>query len=225
MILFLTAIFSFSILFIYLAYKHHINYSDLFAELLLLFYLPHHNNCYSGIIFHTPLYLIIYIGLLLFLILIQLCSSCKILKGSTKNMIITGLFFYFFIIISFQTTNQFFYFAKDIKNNQNKNLPNRLAKPERTIYFFAESVKHTLPQKSSAELITDMDINKEPGMYYHRLLSYYLYPVDIRRIRKQPLDYLILFEKNDAPQHVLRNYKTLVQLSPTSLIAQKETDE
>ena len=61
-------------------------------------------------------------------------------------------------------------------------------------------------------------------MIIHRILAYYLYPVDLRNIRREKAAYLIAFQKKNAKDHIPPDYTILTQLDDQTLIAVLKND-
>jgi hypothetical protein len=92
------------------------------------------------------------------------------------------------------------------------------------VYNLAKASKRLIQPTAHAELITDLDLRQDPGMIYHRALSYFLYPIDLRGIRAKPADTLIIFLKKDPHLFVKEGFSVKEQLSPKTIIAIKEND-
>lgn len=90
------------------------------------------------------------------------------------------------------------------------------------ILDFSRFCQKQAPGKSQGVFFTDMDIYHNPEMYYHRLLAYNLYPLDIRDIREGEKEYCIFYLKNDAVQAVPEGYSILDSYGSLGLIARKQ---
>ena len=90
-------------------------------------------------------------------------------------------------------------------------------------YRFAKYCQRLLPGQHSAKLITGLDTSRDPGMLIHRKLAYFLYPIDIRNIRKEPVDSLIIFAVKDATQLVPEDFQISGKYNESSLIAVKKS--
>lgn len=81
---------------------------------------------------------------------------------------------------------------------------------------------HLDNHRRTAELSTDLDLSRDPGMIMHRCLAFYLYPVDLRHVRAQEADTWIAFEKANAREHVPDGFKIIAELDSANLIAIKD---
>ncbi|MCD4781800.1 MAG: hypothetical protein K8S27_14825 [Candidatus Omnitrophica bacterium] len=89
---------------------------------------------------------------------------------------------------------------------------------------FAELAKeYYIPGHQNGRLITDIDINKNPGSTIYRRLAYCLYPIIIRYNQTPPdPDYLIYFVVKDAASHVPEDYKIQLDLGHSVIAVRKE---
>ncbi|MBN1870703.1 MAG: hypothetical protein JW847_09025 [Candidatus Omnitrophica bacterium] len=79
------------------------------------------------------------------------------------------------------------------------------------IYDFAQTCKKLLPGTHQGKLMTDLDLNNDPYMLLHRILSYHLYPeISLRLDNGAPNDTIVSFYKHDALMHIPENYRILV---------------
>ncbi len=77
-------------------------------------------------------------------------------------------------------------------------------------YEFARISQKFFLRSHQGKLLTDLDVGKSPSMFYHRVLSYYLYPkVSVRIKNNYPEDVLILFFKKNALESIPDNYQIL----------------
>ena len=86
-------------------------------------------------------------------------------------------------------------------------------------YQYAQVTKEILPGRHSAKLVTDMDMSQDPGMFNHRQLAYFLYPIDIRGFRGEPEDVLLVFEKENPCEAVPGDYRILTIFNSQNLLA------
>ena len=94
----------------------------------------------------------------------------------------------------------------------------------RYIYILAQYCKSVLPNDTSAKFITDLDLSTDPGMGYHRMLAYFLYPIDMRDVRKKETNAIIAIAKHHAKESVPDNFEILVTLDEHNLIAVKKKE-
>lgn len=89
-------------------------------------------------------------------------------------------------------------------------------------YQYATIARQALPGIHRAELITDMNLTCDPGVTTHRVLAYFLFPIDIRNIYDGPKDTLVMFNKKNARAHVPADYKIIKIFDDANLIATKK---
>ena len=88
-------------------------------------------------------------------------------------------------------------------------------------YRFAAVVQKVLPGYHRAEFLTDMDMSHDPGMFYHRVLAYHLYPIDIRGIHDAEPDTLVIYNHKNAETLVNPPYRIVEKFDPRHLVAVK----
>ncbi|MBF0478863.1 MAG: hypothetical protein HQL26_05215 [Candidatus Omnitrophica bacterium] len=73
---------------------------------------------------------------------------------------------------------------------------------------------------TNGRLLTDWDIQSNPGMTYQREIAYYIYPIKIRgnNTNIKP-DYLVFFDKTNAESLVPANYVIKVKMDEQNLLA------
>lgn len=114
----------------------------------------------------------------------------------------------FFIFISLQMISQWNIFQKEISQYHNRTLHEINLLRFGKIYRFTQYLKKIRPGAHKAKLLTDVNLNQDPGMYGHRVLAYHLYPIDIR-IKKGEVDTLIFFNKKDFKKNVPQNFQII----------------
>jgi len=93
------------------------------------------------------------------------------------------------------------------------------------IFHYPIMARQILPQgrRYTCQLMTDIDTYRDPGMLKHRMLSYFLYPVDLRQIRREPVNCVFAFQKEDAVHCVPGNYEIIKQWDDRHLLAVSHT--
>ncbi len=103
-----------------------------------------------------------------------------------------------------------------------KSLPEKQKYLFKDAYLFPRFITDTFPGRYRAELITDMDMTRDPGMFTHRAWAYFLYPIDIRGIRKpEPIDALIIFPKDNPEASVGDEFTQVISCGESCLVAFK----
>ena len=201
------------------------NLSSLSREFLTAFYRPDYNNTYFGEIAGINVVVYIYGAILLSTITIHILRArifrarpwiplLSILQLATSIML--GL------IVLFQITNQIFRFAFEHRTYAAQPLEERFPGNLKTIYEFASFCRDTLPGEHSARFLSKMDISRDPGMFLQRALAYYLYPIDIRNIRGDSEDSLVIWGMLNPEQSVPDDFKIIGVFDTTSLLAVKK---
>ncbi len=151
-------------------------------------------------------------------------------KTIVRNLEFTFQQFIFCIIsvlFTLVSMNQLFNFQYYFKFEQqlfgNKSLREKNSNLyEGIVYRYSIFCHNFINGAQNAQLITDLDLNREPGMLDHRMLAYYLYPIDIRNVRRKAPDYLLFFMKRNASDHVPDNFKIIAVINKDNLIAKRK---
>ncbi len=143
-----------------------------------------------------------------------------------KTWDLSSLFLYvlsgsFLIIITLQTIGQTYYFTHEFQWINGGKTTDRYPRALKEIVDFAGFCKQKLPGKHSCQLITDLDISHDPGMFFHRTLAYHLYPIDIRDIHRSPADCAIVFIAQDPRSRVPEGYDVVGSWGEKGLLAIK----
>ncbi len=210
-------------LFIAISLHSHIDIQSLIVKFFNGFYIPHHNFCLPGKIAGWNLLVCVYILILLsaatFVILKMIfrkSSNDFQLAPTIKNLMHAFLI----LVILFQTMNQARYFIAMYQGYHGKTIEERRSPLLREISLFAQYCQERLPGQHNARFLSDLDLSNDPGMFIHRALAYYLYPIDIRDIRKGDKDSLIIHKAN-AVQHIPEGYTLIEQINEYNAIAIK----
>ena len=136
-----------------------------------------------------------------------------------RPSIIGILFFLLIFSCSLQTIGLYRYFYPLISFFAHKSPSQKHAIVSNDISKIAEAFQSYLPRKTSAQLVTDLDLSRDPGMITQRRLAYYLYPIDIRGIRGEPPSYILLFKKKDAIRHIPEGFRLYKAFTNDIMIA------
>ena len=196
-------------------------------KLLTVFYRPHYNNCTFGNIEGANVTPYIYCIIVISTISIH-CFRAKIFKpqppAGLMHILKQVTFATFCIILALQITGQVKHLAFEHKNYAIRPADERYPGSLRTLYDCGTFFRKILPGKHSAKFISDMDISREPGMFMHRAIAYYLYPIDIRNIRQEPDDSLVIINKNNPAQSIPDNFRILGTVNQKHFLAIKLRD-
>jgi len=139
-------------------------------------------------------------------------SFIRLLRTVTMVMMV--------MVICLQTTNVYHKFVDKSRSYFNSNKRPFLPSGYYNSYHFARFCQAHLPGKHKGKFITDLNINKEPAMLIHRVLAYYIYPIDIRDIHKtSQVDCLIIFESKNPYAHVPHDFVVKAVFDDHSLLA------
>lgn len=222
-------------LFLAMSHRSPIGIQGLIAQFLNGFYIPHHNFCPVGKVAGWNIMLCVYI--LIFLsaatfVILKIPVYCRdkiIFWKSRDDFQLTPtikhlLSLFLVLVIAFQTMNQARYFMALRQKYHGKTIEERRQPLLKEISRFAQYCQEKLPGRHNAQFLSDLDLSDDPGMFIHRALAYYLYPIDIQSIRQGPKDSLIIFYKKDAAQHIPKGYKLIEQINEYNAVAIKSGD-
>lgn len=191
-------------------------------------YKPHHNIFFAPYISGINFYALIYLIFLSSMPLLHLIN--KIHRRKTGSDAITSIhstalplvFTLFFLFTILQTIGLVNDAQKEFRIYAGKSIEEKyVAITGKQIYLFVRYCRQTLPGFHNARLLTDMDLSKDPGMITHRVLAYFLYPIDIRNIRNGPVDSLILFANRNAIANVPEDFEIRGIFDQSSVVAVK----
>ncbi len=185
-------------------------------DLIDSFYVPHYNCCTIGITNGIYIYSFFYLAGIA--VIIYYLISSYLLKENTpstqakfKNFTHKALWGILITLIIFQTIAQIRFFTDELDFYHNRRISQRYPGRFQELVDFSLFCKSILPGKHTAQLITDLDFNKDfPGLFTTWVLGYFLYPIDIKNIREgEPKDCLIIFMKKDPYQNIPVDYKVI----------------
>ena len=144
--------------------------------------------------------------------------------GEIAGALILNAFTAFSVITVFQTVAQVDYLKSCSKIIGKGTTAEKDREIFGTPYRYAVLCRDLLPGEHTGRLVTDMDTGRDPGMFDSRILAYFLYPIDIRKIRgDKPADVLLIYEKKDADKYVPDDYRIIESFDPGYLLAVKKS--
>ena len=220
-----------AILLFWLAGVQKMSLSNLILNVINNFYPLASRDIFARVMKINNINVNIYIYLL---IMVSILTSFffKVPIAKTKNKI--GLIFcpyrvflltliVFFLISGIQTFNQIKRFSSKIKLLSGKTLSEKYSlifgDP---LYRFAMFCQEHFPGEHRAKLVTDLDLNEDPGMTLYYRLCYYLYPINVRISTDQPVDCYIVFHKKDPLTAIPKDIKALYTFNQFGVLAIKE---
>lgn len=223
------------VLFLAMSHQSPLGIQGLIAQFLNGFYIPHHNFCPVGKIAGWNIMLCVYTLIFLSaatLVILKIPVYCrnKIISWKSRDdfqlapTIKHLMSLFLVLVIAFQTMNQAIYFIALHQKYHGKTIEKKRQPLLKEISRCAQYYQEKLPGRHNAQFLSDLDISKDPGMFIHRALAYYLYPIDIRGIREGPKDSLIIFYKKEAGQHIPEGYKLIEQINEYNAVAIKSGD-
>jgi hypothetical protein len=182
------------------------------------------SHAISGINAIIYLYLF-FIYLFIIFILIKLFSK-HIKDVSLPSIVLHCAVITFSVLTIFQAAGLFKNYLIDYQIFANKSLDqkNQIIESNHS-YAFAQFCHTILPGRHTAKLVTDLDLSRDPGMFIYRQFAYYLYPIDNRNIRNEPVDTLIIFIKNNARKNIPDNFQIIGTFNKNNLIAIKKAQQ
>jgi len=194
----------------------------MFKELTDSLFIPHANSFRLGTVAGINVYAYLYLSLLLSFLLLTYCQKKRFIKTNSKTILFNISMTLFVVTLIFQTIGQAKVFSKEFKTFHNKSLTERNAAFLGNDYLFLKLCRDRFQGYHRAELVTDMDMTRDPGMYLHRMISYHLYPIDLRVRKDVPIDAIIAFHKKNARESVPQNFRVLVFGDQENLLAVRE---
>jgi 2'-5' RNA ligase len=197
---------------------------DVLSKILTTAYVPHINSFDSLYIAGTNVYTLLY--LIFFLSLLLRLLADKIFKKQYQSFIsiLSSTLFFIYTLTTISLTINWAIHSKNVfKAVSGLTIEEKYAQfIGGGVYIFSKHCQSLLPGYHSAELISDMDFSRDPGMLTHRMLAYFLYPIDIRGIHKKEPEVMIFFAKDNAEKNVPENFRTLFKFNEQYLIALKK---
>lgn len=203
--------------------------NTIILPLLNEFYKPHHNISLppyiAGTNAYALMYFIFFLSLLPLHLIRRLCGKRRDAQVDSP-IFATALhttFALFCLLAALQTISQINYARVEFRTFAGKSGDEKNAAiAGEKLYSFIQYCRKILPGAHNARFLMDMDLSNDPGMITHRMLAYYLYPIDIRGVRSGPIDSLIIFAKKDAVAGVPDDFKIIGTFDPSSVIAVKK---
>jgi len=136
-----------------------------------------------------------------------------------RNIFTVGLIMLVLSVL-FQTVYQINHYFKDDLKLLRVPLTTKKTGIFKTPYEFAVNAKKTVTGSRSAELITDMNINRGGGATAYHSLAYFLYPIDIKvRPAYEPVDTCIMFYKKNAVKYVPEGFYPVYRSGDMGVVA------
>jgi hypothetical protein len=164
----------------------------------------------------------------LYFLLTLLCSSVscaalllcnKKLRNTMADLLATTLILNFFYILFFIMAAETMTFNAALNQTLHKTTEEKLQQQSGGIFYHAQWIKQHIQEPASARLISSLDFSRDPGMRSHRLLAFFLYPIDIREVRKEPEEYIIFFHAKNPQSNVPEGYEIIAIYDENNMIA------
>lgn len=221
---FLIVLFWSILVFAVTAFMQNVSWKELLFSFGINFYRPHYNSFFIGKVGAIEGYFYIYLILILSITTIYML---KMTVWRTHEMLNLRSLLYgvmgaaLLVTVSLQTIGQTYYFVRESQWYSKKAPANRYPGALKEIVEFAGFCKEKLPGNHSCQFISDLNLSNDPGMFFHRTLAYHLYPIDIRDIRRDPIDCAIVFVAANPRTRVPEGYDIIGIWGPESLLAIK----
>lgn len=200
------------------ALTQNIPFQVLLSRLATKSYQPHYN------LFPNNVYFYIYLTMFIAIITIYILKISVWRKRQTLSLplLLSGVLAGTLLItMALQTIGQTYYFIHEFQWIDGKKIADRYPRGLKEIVDFAGFCKQKLPGKHSCQLITDLDMSRDPGMFFHRTLAYHLYPINIRGIHSIPSDCIIVFVAANALSRIPKGYSVIGKWRSENLLAIK----
>lgn len=188
-------------------------------------YFPNHNLCGMGQIADENTLILFCQFLLLTILTTVVCHIFFFNAKSSQKLILSSQIVTMVSMIGFvlfattQQIHRYEYFRNEETCFRAKTLDEKSLLLFGEIYEFSKACQKILPGRHQGELMTDLDLSKDPYMAWSRLLAYHLYPqVSLRLKNQSPKDCLILFYKKDALKYIPEDYKVLIASKDNNFI-------
>jgi hypothetical protein len=199
--------------------------SQIVAFLHSLKYKPHPNYC--GTITVPPSYYHLFyykwLGLSLVISILIYTVMKKSLKGpAIASIILINCFLLVFGCHWYQTKLHWDYLKLRMQHTAGQSTEQRYQFWLKDCYTYIRFFREVFPVRTSAQVISDLNLRQEPGIFYFRQLAYHLYPVDIRGFHDERIDYLLLYQKEAAAHHIPADFEIIAILNESNLIAARK---
>ena len=188
-------------------------------------YDPHHNIIrlpnIAGITFYHYVYFAFLLAFVFLYPVRKVLENKAFKKKQAVSSMLVSLVFTAYIFVTMAQTISFFRFTKkELRIFSWKSTDEKYAKALKHIYLLPKYTKAHLPGLHRAKFISDLDIKKNPEALVHRMLAYFLYPVDIRGIHgDEPFDTVLIFFKKNAVNYIPEGYQLHHTFNDENIIA------
>ncbi len=186
-------------------------------RILTKLYIPTQNICISTKIGKLNIQMF-WFFFLIFLLLTSLLPY-KILKDKGENVsfpkIINNICIAYVLIIALlQQISRDNFLRKQLHYLKGKTTREKYISISPPFYRYVEEVKKLIKGRHTGTLLSDKKQDEGPYMFFHRALSYYLYPTISFRYKNNSIeDSIILFYKKNPFNYIPKGYK-LIFVSP-----------
>ena len=190
-----------------------------FEKFINGFFIPHANmfqlKTYAGV----PVYGYFYLAFFLALGVTIIVCKIRLSHFYFQKVSFTIAIALFSLTLFLQTLGLGSFFKNEFKHFHHQSLFQRNALLLNETYFFTEACRKKFPGYHRAQLVTDMDMTRAPEMYLHRVISYHLYPIDLRSRQDVPIEAIVAFHKSHARDFLPENFQILVYWDDNNLLA------
>lgn len=185
-----------------------------------------HNFARPPIVFGGNALSIFYIAWIIFVIIMivryQFSRRNKKARVSVYHAVIFAWVVFFVVTTILSLISQAIFFRNHYQIFSQKTLSEKQEYIFENLYRFPQMISRDFPGHYRAEWITDIDTTKEPGMFAHRAVAYFLYPIDIRGIRSpEPFEARIMMDKENAEDFLRDGFVIDFRYSDSFVIAFK----
>lgn len=202
-----------------------INNEIVINNLAAVYYSPHYNYFSAQVSENSNINFLFYMLIgcsLMSLYLIRLYLNMK--SSLIVPVVITTVLC---LSVSLQTLGHYNHFFLEIRQYSNKGSFERYHLLHQIFSSISHRTQEFLPGKRNAQFISDLKLaeNKNIDLAVHRSLAYFLYPIDIRRVRNKPYDSLIVFKLYSPIKNIPPDYIELERIGKNYLVGEKVSDD
>jgi hypothetical protein len=191
-------------------------------------FMRNHNICPAGSINDINVLSWIYLAAI-FLVFLCLTVKCfmRLFKYhffahmALKDIITQVAFFMVGVLMLIQTANVALSAILDLDRYGNISTEQKYTQILGETYLFARFVQQKLPERASLGYISENKLSESDGMTMHRQLAYLLYPLDMRKIRKEDIDAYIIVRTQDPERLIPEGYSRVEKFDEENIIALK----
>ncbi|MCD4780308.1 MAG: hypothetical protein K8S27_07155 [Candidatus Omnitrophica bacterium] len=202
------------------------SFSQLILSINRALSLRNHNLCPAGKLNDINVFHLIY---QFSIFLVFLCLSTKHFVHHSKynlfaDMELTDIlkqvaFFVIGILMLIQTMNLSLTAKKHLDQYAGLNTGQKYQKVLGDKYSFSQFVHQQLPAESTVGILSEKNLSSAQWMTAHRQLAYFLYPLDMREVRKEEINAYIIIGTTDPERMIPEGYQLTGTFNKDNIVA------